>query len=204
MITHTQIWAAIDTLAKTHGYSASGLAKQAGLDPTSFNRSKRKAADGKPRWPSTESISKVLNATGATMNEFLEGMVAANTDGAPPQGPERELILLNDMQAVDPAMFDETGFPTHPQPALKRIATGSLTLSPKAWVLEVTGTSFAPYYHAGDILVVDPAAVAQAGDVFLIRRRSEQRLSVYRGQSAKPVVGESLGRIMMALYRAEL
>ncbi len=71
MLTHEQIWLAIDRLASTHGYSPSGLAKHAGLDPTSFNKSKRMSPDGKPRWPSTESISKILNVTGETMQNFI-------------------------------------------------------------------------------------------------------------------------------------
>lgn len=71
MLSHDDIWNAIDRLAAAFGYSASGLAKQAGLDPTSFNKSKRFSPEGKPRWPSTESISKILNVTGATMSEFI-------------------------------------------------------------------------------------------------------------------------------------
>ena len=70
MLTHSQIWQAIDTLASKHGYSPSGLARHAGLDPTSFNKSKRHSPDGKPRWPSTESISKILNVTEETMQSF--------------------------------------------------------------------------------------------------------------------------------------
>lgn len=71
MWTHKQIWRGIDRLAASNGYSPSGLAKRAGLDPTSFNKSKRISPDGKPRWPSTESIAKILNVTGATMSDFL-------------------------------------------------------------------------------------------------------------------------------------
>lgn len=71
MLTHENIWLAIDRLAKANGFSPSGLAKQAGLDPTSFNKSKRLSPDGKPRWPSTESLSKVLAVTDATMAEFI-------------------------------------------------------------------------------------------------------------------------------------
>jgi orotate phosphoribosyltransferase len=71
MFTHTQIWNGIDRLAASAGYSPSGLARQAGLDPTSFNKSKRISPDGKPRWPSTESLSKVLAVTGATMSDFI-------------------------------------------------------------------------------------------------------------------------------------
>lgn len=71
MLSHEDIWNAIDRLASAFGYSPSGLAKQAGLDPTSFNKSKRTSPDGKPRWPSTESIAKILGVTGATMAEFV-------------------------------------------------------------------------------------------------------------------------------------
>lgn len=71
MFSHEQIWRGIDRLAAANGYSPSGLAKQAGLDPTSFNKSKRTSPDGKPRWPSTESLSKVLSVTGATMSDFI-------------------------------------------------------------------------------------------------------------------------------------
>lgn len=71
MYAHNDIWNAIDRMAKDFGYSPSGLAKKAGLDPTSFNRSKRMSSDGKPRWPSTESIAKILTVTGLTMTEFF-------------------------------------------------------------------------------------------------------------------------------------
>ncbi len=71
MFTHEQIWLGLDRLAASKGYSPSGMAKIAGLDPTSFNKSKRHSPDGKPRWPSTESLSKILAATGATMSDFI-------------------------------------------------------------------------------------------------------------------------------------
>ena len=71
MFTHAQIWLGIDRLASSNGYSPSGLAKKAGLDPTSFNKSKRVNPDGKPRWPSTESLSKVLAVTDSNMSDFF-------------------------------------------------------------------------------------------------------------------------------------
>ena len=57
MLSHEQIWQAIDRLASTFGYSPSGLAKQAGLDPTSFNKSKL--------WPNAISIYWTLQLTAA-------------------------------------------------------------------------------------------------------------------------------------------
>ena len=81
MFTHAQIWIGLDRLAASKGYSASGLARLAGLDPTSFNKSKRHSPDGKPRWPSTESLSKVLSVTGSTMSDFIALVDAPETDG---------------------------------------------------------------------------------------------------------------------------
>ncbi len=71
MLTHDDIWIAIERFAKAHGYSPSGLARLAGLDPTSFNKSKRVSPDGKLRWPSTESISKILAVTDSQMSELV-------------------------------------------------------------------------------------------------------------------------------------
>ncbi len=70
MLTHGQIWRAIDGLAAARGLSPSGLARLAGLDPTTFNKSKRGDAGSKLRWPSTESIAKILAATGMTLADF--------------------------------------------------------------------------------------------------------------------------------------
>ncbi len=72
MFTHSEIWNAVDKLAQDNGYSPSGLAKKAGLDPTTFNKSKRVSPDGKPRWPSTESISKILTVTNTKLSDFLD------------------------------------------------------------------------------------------------------------------------------------
>src|SRR4029077_16299866 len=72
MLTHAQVWTALDRLAARSGLSASGLAKRAGLDPTTFNKSKRITPDGRQRWPSTESVSKSLAATNTGVEVFVD------------------------------------------------------------------------------------------------------------------------------------
>ncbi|HQU10990.1 MAG TPA: hypothetical protein PLV07_05355, partial [Acidiphilium sp.] len=67
---HDDIWRAIDALAAQRGLSPSALARSAGLDPTSFNLSKRRAPDGRLRWPSTESIAKILAASQTGFETF--------------------------------------------------------------------------------------------------------------------------------------
>jgi phage repressor protein C with HTH and peptisase S24 domain len=81
MITHERLWGAIEVLADRNGYSLSGLARRAGLDPTAFNRSKRIGPEGKPRWPSTESLALVLEVTGTSLSDF--GSLVENPPGAP-------------------------------------------------------------------------------------------------------------------------
>ncbi|MBR6364254.1 MAG: helix-turn-helix transcriptional regulator [Alphaproteobacteria bacterium] len=72
LMTHDDVWRAIERFAMEHGMSCSGLARCSGLDPTTFNRSKRWTKEGQPRWPSTNSISKILASTGASIQEFTK------------------------------------------------------------------------------------------------------------------------------------
>ncbi len=72
MLTHNSIWNAIDTLATQSKMSVSRLAIKAGLDPTSFNKSKRTTKDGKDKWPSTETIAKILPIANVSFVEFAQ------------------------------------------------------------------------------------------------------------------------------------
>ena len=82
MVTHDQLWSAIDDLAARHGFTPSGLARAAGLDPTVFNPSKRRGPQGRPRWPSTESLAKILTVTQTAWADFLPRIVQ---QAGPPQ-----------------------------------------------------------------------------------------------------------------------
>jgi phage repressor protein C with HTH and peptisase S24 domain len=70
-LTHSNVWRAIELLAAKHGMSVSGLARRARLDLTAFNKSKRVSTEGKPRWPTTETIAKILEATGEPLADFI-------------------------------------------------------------------------------------------------------------------------------------
>src|ERR1700716_206818 len=71
ILTHGHVWTALDRLAERAGLSASGLAKKSGLDPTTFNKSKRITPYGRERWPSTESVAKALAATNSSIDTFV-------------------------------------------------------------------------------------------------------------------------------------
>ena len=111
MLSHSNIWAAIDALAHSLNLTASGLARRANLDPTTFNPSKRKAADGRLRWPSTESIAKLLQATQTPLHHFIDLMTEQNLRTSPMQPDVQPVPLLEFSQAGVGSFFDDGGFP---------------------------------------------------------------------------------------------
>jgi phage repressor protein C with HTH and peptisase S24 domain len=168
-LTHPQVWNAIDRLAARYGYSASGLAKKAGLDPTSFNKSKRVTPEGRPRWPSTESIAKILHATGAGIDEFMSLLQRKSKR----QGT-RPVPLIGFAQAGSGGFFDDAGFP---------VGSGWDEVSfpdvddENAYALEVSGNSMEPLYRKGDVIVVSPNAKLRAGDRVVVKTKSGEVLA---------------------------
>jgi len=156
MLKHADIWSAIDALARDHGLTASALARKAGLDPTTFNKSKRITREGKPRWPSTESVAKVLDATGAPLAAFV-GYIDKLAAGS----PSATMPLVAVGQAGEPGRFDPSGRPSGgnwdeiPFPSVD---------DPHAYALEIAGGALEPIYRDGDIIVVSPNASVRRGD----------------------------------------
>ena len=168
MLQHDDIWRAVDRLASKYGMSASGLARKAGLDPTTFNKSKRASKDGKRRWPSTESVAKILDATGASLDEFV-GLISNNHNGI----ATRRIPIMGLSQAGQDGQFDPAGSP----------AGGSWdeVLFPhvgdaKVFALEATGDALEPVYNDGDILVVSPDASIRRGDRVVAKLHSGELL----------------------------
>jgi len=176
MLTHFQIWRGIDTLASRHGLSPSGLARRAGLDPTTFNKSKRAGADGKLRWPSTESLAKVLTATGASLDDF----VALVSDSEVSRVLARSVPLIGWAQAGQSGFFDDAGFPKGH--GWEEIAFPDLS-DTHAYALEIAGDSMQPVYRDGDRILVSPSANLRRGDRVVVKT------------SAGEVMAKQLGRL---------
>ncbi len=172
MMRHEDIWRAIDALAAENGLSPSGLAKKAGLDATTFNKSKRvapaKKGAGKPRWPSTESIAKILGATGASMEEFT-ALVTGNT-APPPRAaaatPGRRIPLIGFAQAGSSGYFDDAGYPVGG--SWDEIALPEIP-DPHAYAVEISGDSMEPVYRDGDLVIASPGAPVRRGDRVVAR-----------------------------------
>lgn len=174
MLTHEQIWTAIDRLAATHGYSTSGLARRAGLDPTTFNRSKRFSSDGKERWPSTESIAKVLAVTGASMATFVTLMAQPEEATSHPliAGPRYlPLVSLNDKVAVDRLEKDPTGNQARNNGAEFLFPDPRREGGHALLALRVEDDRYLPVYRAGDVLVVAKDSSLTAGYRAVVQNR---------------------------------
>jgi phage repressor protein C with HTH and peptisase S24 domain len=181
MFTHKQVWNAIDVIAERYGFSPSGLAKKAGLDPTSFNPSKRNGPTGRPRWPTMESISSVLQASGASVDEFME--ILGGKKGAPPK--RRILPLIGFAKAGKGGFFDDSGFPTGQ--GWDEVDVPGVT-DTTAYALEITGDSMAPVYREGDTIIVSPGASVRKGDRVVVRTADGQVMAkILQKQSAKSI-----------------
>lgn len=185
MLSHDKVWAAIDALAARHHLTASGLARRAGLDATAFNRSKRHSADGRPRWPSTESLAKIMAATGASLDDFL--MLVK--DGAARAGRGSHVPLVGFAQAGAGGYFDDAGFPAGEGWDLVDLPAGR----EGSYALRVQGDSMMPLYRDGDVLIVEPAATVRPGDRVVVRTmEGEVMAKVLRRRTAALVELSSL------------
>ncbi len=174
---HVDIWKGIDRLAERNGLTASGLAKLAGLDATAFNKSKRAAKDGRPRWPSTESISRALNAVGAGFDDF-----AAMVEGR--RGVSAPLIGL--AQAGADGFFDDAGFPR--DTGWEEVRFPGVEDDEGLYALEISGDSMEPAYRAGDRIVVSPAAEVRRGDRVVAKTNDGEVMAKVLGRRNRSVV----------------
>ena len=180
---HDDVWRALDTLAAEYGLSASGLAKRSGLDATTFNPSKRRMPDGRNRWPSTESLAKVLDATGASL-EMWTALVTGNR-AVTSARPSRRIPLIGLAQAGGDGFFDDAGFPVGggwDEVGLPEIG------DPHAYALEISGDSMEPVFRDGDMVVVSPTAPIRRGDRVVARTHAGEVM-------AKQLVRRSAKRV---------
>jgi phage repressor protein C with HTH and peptisase S24 domain len=191
-VTHDEIWRALDALAAENGLSASGLARKAGLDATAFNPSKRIGADGRARWPSTESLAKVLGATGTDMAEFaalVSGMTALPRGIRGGHMPRR-IPLIGLAQAGSEGYFDDGGYPVGG--GWDEISVPEVG-DPNAYALEISGESMEPVFRDGDIVIVSPGSPVRRGDRVVVRtRKGEVMAKELKRQSARRIDLRSL------------
>ena len=183
MLTHDQIWTALDRLAERAGLSPSGLAKRSGLDPTTFNKSKRITPDGRQRWPSTESVSKALAATNSSIDTFVQliGDAVRTVQSVP---------LLGLAQAGAGGYFDDGGFPAGK--GWDEVGLPSVN-DEHAYALEISGDQMKPTYRDGDVIVVSPGTPIRRGDRVVVKTTAgEVMVKELKRRTAKTLELQSL------------
>jgi len=168
-LSHAQVWKAIDGLARREEISVSALAVRAGLDATSFNRSKRFGPGDppRPRWPSTESLSRLLQAVGVSLGDFAT--MAQDTPRRPATAP-----MLGLARAGEDGFFDAAGLPTGDGWEQTELPQPKDTL----FSLRIDGDSMVPLYREGDRVLVDRDATrVRKGDRVVVRTTSGETLA---------------------------
>ena len=199
MFTHKQVWAAIDALAQKNDMSVSRLARSAGLDPTTFNKSKRTSSDGRERWPSTESLAKIMAATSTSTDDFWRPSSddkrrfaerLSEFDDLAAETPEayklpQAVPLLGLAEAGSGGFFDDGGFPQgqgwdevhFPRPDGENV-----------YALEISGDSMEPLYREGDRIVVSPTEQVRRGDRVVVKtQEGEVMAKILHRQSARQI-----------------
>ena len=159
MLTHEQIWTALDRLAERAGLTPSALAKRSGLDATTFNKSKRVTSEGRDRWPSTESVAKALAATNTSIDTFVQ-LIG--------DGPRtvQSVPLLGFAQAGAGGYFDDGGYPAGK--GWDEVGLPGVN-DEHAYALEISGDSMKPAYRDGDVIVVSPGTPIRRGDRVVVK-----------------------------------
>jgi phage repressor protein C with HTH and peptisase S24 domain len=166
MLTHAQLWTALDRLAARAGLSPSGLAKAAGLDPTSFNKSKRITPQGRERWPSTESVAKALTATTTSLDVFVQ-LIGESGHIVAQALPLIGVARIGNA-AENSGAFDDAGIPVGK--GWDEIAFPDID-DENAYAIAVTGNSLEPAYRDGTVLIVSPNASIRRGDRVVVKTK---------------------------------
>lgn len=164
MFNHSDIWNAIDKLAEDKGISTSGLAKMAGLDPTTFNKSKRTTPSGRLRWPSTESISKILLITETPLAEFMQYL-----SGDAMRHHLLTVPSMDEKTALKTKLFDKNGMIVADD---KHKVSFPASDHQKLFCFEVTSDQFAPDYRSGDTLILDINADIRKNDRIVVKTKN--------------------------------
>lgn len=174
-VQHKQLWDALDTLAQRHGMTPSGLARASGLDATTFNKSKRVGPDGRLRWPSTESLSRALDAVGASFDDFANLLTG---------GGGRVVPIVGLARAGADGFFDDQGYPVGAAETVRFPDTGGA----RVYALEITGDSMEPVFRKGDVVIVQPGAAVRRGDRVVVRTKGGEVMAKELGRKTETSV----------------
>lgn len=169
MFRHLQIWTAIDRLADMNGLSPSGLARKAGLDATAFNKSKRFSKEGRERWPSTESLAKVLDVTKTEFLDFGMILVPDSKTGSPHS--VTDLVYTSHVNDT-PMELPRSGF--FEEDVQESAGKWQIIPLPEGqfdgdYAFRISDNTMLPVYRENDIVIVSKQVKTKPGDRVLVK-----------------------------------
>lgn len=181
-LSHDAIWQAIDRLAEHTKLSTSGLARKAGLDPTAFNRSKRISPEGKPRWPSTESLSKILTVTGVSISDFMTFVETREVYVI--SRVLRPIAHLPLTRAMHGDYFKPGGFPK--SEGWDAIEIAEITpLADNDFTFEIDTYDYEPVYRYGSVLILSSTYEIRRNDRIVVKlRNGDFKMGIFQRRSA--------------------
>lgn len=162
---YNNVWDAVDKLAEKLGISPSGLARKAGLDATTFNKSKRVRPDGKNRWPSLDSISKILEVSGLTFEQFYH-LSSENDD-------------TNELPLVPFAKFSKFNFEFIENDAVNTNKWKKINFpdgKDNLYALELDCNDWQPVYHLNSVLIISKNSEMRSGDRIIIFAANHKKM----------------------------
>lgn len=169
MISPEDVWETLDDLALERGLTPSGLARAAGLDPTTFNPSRRRTASGEMRWMAMPSLLQALGSLKISPALFfrrLEG-VGRGVEGV----TVRRIRGLPLSRLSGEGLFDASG---HPTGSLWDEMTLPCSVAPGAYAVRVDTDALEPLLREGSSLVLLPDAPPRRSDRVLLLRSGRE------------------------------
>ncbi|MBB2202298.1 helix-turn-helix transcriptional regulator [Gluconacetobacter tumulisoli] len=190
MIRHRDLWQALDTLAAERGLTPSGLARAAGLDVTAFNPSKRVTPAGRPRWPGTESLARVLDVTGTTLEAFSR-MLDGHAPHRATRPAARTRLRMSPLSHLElDGMFDSAGLPTGRHWDAWDLPGAAES---DCYAVLVDTDAFDPVFRVGATLVVSPGAAIRRHDRVVLHRPDATLCAIVRDRGDDGMVLGGIG-----------
>lgn len=181
-LTHKDLFRAFEVLARDHNLSVSGMAVMAGLDATALNPSKRiNQRNGRPAWPSTETLFKIVNALHCNLFDFAASI----------QPETRRAALIPSCsysQVMNSRMFGK-----YDDIQLDKWDVGQFYLADdeRAYALAMTTDRYEPLFRQGATLVISPSEKCTRDDRVIIYTKNKISIGLLGDNTnAKVTIGE--------------
>lgn len=165
MIRPDDLWEALDALALEQGLTPSGLARAAGLDPTTFNPSRRISPHGDMRWMALPTLLRALDVLKISPADFIRRLEGEGRGQGAAAARRIRGLPLSRLRGS--GLFDSTG---RPNGVLWEDVTLPCAVTGDAYAVRVDTDGMEPLLREGSSLVLMPDMPPRRSDRVLLWR----------------------------------